>query len=78
MAANLRDNFSHTQAQFPHNIQYNEINVYSRNTNENTSEGTGTEDEQIENINDENVGSSDGSSSATVISRIPRLFLVII
>lgn len=32
MAANLRDNFLHTQAQFPHNIQYNEINVYSNHS----------------------------------------------
>ncbi|WP_302631341.1 immunoglobulin-like domain-containing protein, partial [uncultured Clostridium sp.] len=58
-----RDGTVTRPVQIVSNIVGNEINVYSRNTNENTSEGTGTEDEQIENINDENVGSSDGSSS---------------
>ncbi|MFQ6883923.1 immunoglobulin-like domain-containing protein, partial [Clostridium sp.] len=58
-----RDGTVTRPVQIVSNIVGNEINVYSRNTNENTSEGTGAEDEQIENINDENVGSSDGSSS---------------
>ncbi len=58
-----RDGTVTRPVQIVSNIVGNEINVYSRNTNENTSEGTGTEDEEIENINDENLGSSDGSSS---------------